>query len=86
MDRAEFTEIVRQHHDPDGTAIDGAAVVYIADKAVRGDTRVPLEERFAASAEKCTSPEAKEAHARRYETAKAMQEEINRLCEGELIR
>lgn len=81
----ELAEIVRQHHDPDGTAIGEAAVVYIADKAVRGDTRVPIGERFAASLEKCATPEAREAHARRYETAKTVREEINRLCEEELI-
>lgn len=78
-------EIVRQHHDPDGTAIDDSAVVFIADKAVRGNTRGSIEERFAASYEKCATPEAREAHARRYAAAKAIRNEINRLCEGELI-
>ena len=81
----ELSEIVRQHHDPDGTQIDEAAVVYIADKAVRGDMRCGIEERFAASLKKCATPEAREAHARRYETAMAIRNEINRLCEEELI-
>ena len=78
-------EIIRQHHDPDGTAIDEAAVVFLADKAVRGSERVGIDGRFAASAEKCTTPEARAAHARRYETAKTVRDEINRLCEEELI-
>ena len=81
----ELSEIVRQHHDPDGTQIDEAAVVYIADKAVRGDMRCGIEERFAASLKKCATPEAREAHARRCETAKAIRNEINRLCGAELI-
>ena len=81
----EIAELVRQHHDPDGTQINEAAVLYIADKAVRGDTRVPLDGRFAASLEKCTTPEAREAHARRYETARTIRNGINRLCGKELI-
>ena len=82
----ELAEIIRQHHDPDGTDINEAAVVYIADKAVRGTVRVPIGERFAASLKKCTTPEATEANLRRYEAAKAIRNEINRLCEEELIR
>ena len=81
----EIAEIVRQHHDPDGTQINEAAVVYIADKAVFGNMRVPLDKRFTASLEKCTTSEAQEAHARRYETAKAIRNEINRLCGEERI-
>ena len=76
----ELAELVRQHHDPDGTDVNEAALVFLADKTVRGSERVPIDERFAASAEKCTSPEARAAHARRYETAKAIRNEINRLC------
>ena len=82
----EIAEIVRQHHDPDDTTIDEAAVVCIADKAVRGDKRVPIDGRFAASGEKCTTPEARQAHARRYVAAKTIRNEINRLCGAELIR
>ncbi len=82
----KLAEIVRQHHDPECSGLNEAAVVYIADKAVRGARRVPLEERFAASAAKCTTPEAIGAHARRYETAKAFKDKINRLCGAELIR
>ena len=82
----EIARIVRQHHDPDGTELNEAAVVYIADKAVRGSERVSIDERFAASLEKCTTPEAVAAHDRRRGTAKTIQTEINRLCGAELIR
>ncbi len=78
-------ELVRQHHDPDSTALTEAAVVYLADKAVRGNRRVRIGERFAASALKCTTSEARAAHRRRLETAIAIQEQINRLCGAELI-
>ena len=81
-----IAEIVRQHHELEGAALDEAAVVYLADKAVRGDRRVPIDERFAASAAKCTTPEAIEAHARRYAAARKWRDEINRLCGAELIR
>lgn len=78
-------EIVRQHHDPDGTDLNEAAVVCLADKAVRGSERVSVDERFAASEKKCTTPEALAAHARRYEAAKAIRKKINSLCGAELI-
>ena len=78
-------EIVRQHNDLDAVELSEAAVVFLADKSVRGSKRVSLDERFSASLEKCTTPEAKEAHARRYAAAKALQNEINTLCTAELI-
>ena len=81
-----IAEIVRQHHELESAALDEAAVVYLADKAVRGARRVPIDERFAASAAKCTTPEAIEAHARRYAAARKWRDEINRLCGAELIR
>ena len=82
----QAAELVRQHHDPDGTEINEAAVVYIADKTLRGTARVSINERFAASREKCTTPEAAAAHARRFETARTIRDEINSLCGAELIR
>lgn len=81
----EIGELIRQHHDWEGERLDEAALVYIADKAVRGDDRVPLDDRFAASQRKCADPQALAAHARRWETAKRIQREINRLCERELL-
>ena len=80
----EIAEIVRQHHDPDTTELNEAAVVYIADKAVRGSDRVSIAERFARSLSRCETPEALAAHERRRQTAETIQNEINRLC-GEAI-
>lgn len=82
----EIAEIVRQHHDPDSTEINEAAVVYIADKAVRGSERVPIAERFDRSLLKCGTPEALAAHERRRHTAETVQNEINRLCGRTILR
>ena len=82
----EIAEIVSQHHDPDGTEINEAAIVYIADKAVRGSERVNIAERFAQSLSKCKTPEALAAHERRRQTAKTIQNEINRLCERTILQ
>jgi putative nucleotidyltransferase with HDIG domain len=81
----EPAELVRQHHDWAGEGLDEAALVYIADKAVRGDRRVPIDERFEASLAKCAGPEALAAHRRRREAAKQIQNEIKRLCGAELL-
>lgn len=82
----EVAEIVRQHHDPDSTAINEAAVVYIADKAVQGSERVSIAERFAQSLSKCKTPEALAAHERRRQAAQTIQNEINRLCGEAILR
>ena len=82
----EVAEIVRQHHDPDSTAINEAAVVYIADKAVQGSERVPIAGRFDRSLAKCQTPEARAAHERRRQTALTIQNEINRLCGEAIVR
>ena len=58
-----------------------ADILFYADKCVREDQRVSVEERFRASAAKCTTPEAKRKHAQLYQ--KTM--EIERLLE-EIIR
>ncbi len=81
----ELADIVRQHNDPDSTELNEAALVFLADKSVRGGKRVSLDERFSASLKKCTTPEAKQAHARRLAAAKALQNEINTLCNAELV-
>ena len=81
----EAAELVRQHHDPDGTALNEAALLFYADKLIRGERRVPLEERFAASLEKCHTSEALAAHARRRACAEEIQEKIIRLCGAELL-
>lgn len=71
--------LVERHHDWDGGALDERAVLYIADKCVREDRRVTLEERFAGSAARCQDAAARAAHRRRYEAALALREEINRV-------
>ena len=82
----EIAEIVRQHHDPDCKAINEAAIVYIADKAVQGSERVNIAERFAQSLSKCQTPEAFAAHEKRRQTAETIQNEINRLCGEAILR
>ena len=82
----EIADIVRQHHDPDTTELNEAAVVYIADKAVRGSERVPVAERFDGSLAKCKAPEAIDIHERRRRTAEAIRNEINRLCGATILR
>ena len=76
----EAAAIVEQHHDWDGDAMDEAAILYLADKCVKEDRRVTIEERFAQSEARCRTAEAKAAHARRLEAALRLRGEINRLC------
>ncbi len=73
-------DCVRQHHDPDSTALGEAALLYLADKAVRGGERVSVEERFAASLGKCKTPEALAAHRRRLEAAREILKNIKTVC------
>ena len=79
LDYPELAEIVRQHTEPDSDALSEAGLVFLADKLVRGETRVALEERFGASLEKCKTPEAQAAHARRFALARSLKEKIDRL-------
>jgi hypothetical protein len=81
----EAAAIVEQHHDWDGDAMDEAAILYLADKCVREDRRVSIEERFAESARRCTTPEAVAAHARRRETAIRLRDQVNALCGRVLV-
>jgi len=82
-----IAEIVRQHHDLlDPSRIDEAAVVFIADKLVRGGAPVTLRERFGESRKKCVTPEAKSAHDKRYEAAAAVAGEINRIYGKDVVR
>ena len=78
--------IVAQHHDHDGSILNEAGILYLADKCVLEDQVVPLAERFAASEGKCLTEEAKEAHARRYAAAERLREEVNALCQTEVVR
>ena len=61
--------VVEPHHGADFAEINEAAVLCYADKLLDGETPVTLEERFEKSRKKCVTPEALEAHGRRYREA-----------------
>ena len=72
----EVAGVIARHHDFGGDSLDEAALLFLADKYVRGTERVSLEERFAASAGRCTDEEARAAHERRFQTAKRLEKRI----------
>jgi len=74
----EIADLIRTHHDPDTDEICEKTIVFLADK-------LPVEERFSRSLSKCTTEEARAAHARRLEAALALKKKINSLCGKELI-
>ena len=65
--------MIALHHDFEGDSLNEAALLFLADKYIRGTERVSLEERFAASADRCTDEEARAAHERRYQAAKRLE-------------
>ena len=73
----EIAGIVRLHHRHEGKTLDAAAVLCLADGLVMEDRPCTLEERFAASAAKCATPEALKKHGER----RAAAENIKRLME-----
>lgn len=81
----EEAALVRQHNEPDEPGLSEAALVFLADKTVRGAARVSIEDRFAATRGRCRTPEAIEAHSRRLAKALALKEELHLLCGTELI-
>lgn len=81
----EAATIVEQHHDWRGDAVDEAAILYLADKCVREDRRVPIEERFASSVERCKTPEAMDAHRERLDAALRLRDTINKVCGKTLV-
>ena len=64
----EVAALIEGHHNPDdssrntATPLTAEDILYYADKRLRGDRIVTVEERFAASAVKCKTPEAREHH------------------------
>lgn len=69
----KIADIIECHHDlriEDMADIDEKLILFYADKRLRGDEKVSLEERFSASCGKCKSTEAKQMHAIRYEAAR----------------
>lgn len=68
----EVASLVRTHSDIPAECADSvceASLLFLADKTVSGDAPVTLEERFRTTLKKCTTPEALEAHARRFAQA-----------------
>ena len=82
----DAARLVERHHDHDGTTLDEAAILFLADKCVLEDRVVPLAERFSKSEAKCLTDNAKEAHARRLAAAKRLRDEINALCQTEVVQ
>ena len=76
LGHVKLAEIVRQHTEPDDTELNEATLVFYADKVMRSDKRSTLDERFAASLVRCTTPEALAAHARRRAAADKVQDQI----------
>ncbi|MGM9522298.1 MAG: histidine phosphatase family protein [Oscillospiraceae bacterium] len=64
-----LAEIISQHHDLTPGAPVEAELLYLADQLTLGTRRVTLEERYAASRKKCTTPEAVALWEARYRTA-----------------
>lgn len=71
----KIASCIRTHHDLLSGSLE-AMIVNLADKLVIENRAVTLEERFAASAAKCDTPEAKAAHERRYEEARHLHARI----------
>ena len=74
----EVADVIALHHDWEGGALNEAAVLFLADKYIQGERHVTLEERFSASAAKCETQEAREAHSRRYQTALNLEKQLVR--------
>ncbi|MBQ9661895.1 MAG: histidine phosphatase family protein [Oscillospiraceae bacterium] len=74
----EVAEVVAQHHDLASDSLDEAALLYLADKYIQGEQRVTLEERFAKSAERCSTAEARAAHERRLNQARSIEKQLCR--------
>ena len=77
--------LTERHHDLQDAGLDEAAVLFMADKLIREDRRVGLEERFAASEDRCTTAEARAAHARRLSAARKLKQRINTCCGREVV-
>ncbi|MBR5093945.1 MAG: histidine phosphatase family protein [Oscillospiraceae bacterium] len=81
----DIAGLILEHHDLKGDGMDEHAILYMADKCILEDRRVTLSERFAASESRCTTPEARAAHAARRDAAFRMRDRINELHGSTLI-
>jgi CTP:molybdopterin cytidylyltransferase MocA len=81
LDFPRVAEVVGTHTDlpPGGSGrLDESAVVYLADKLVRGDQPVSLRERFRAASQRCATSAARAAFARRRDDALAVAAMVER--------
>lgn len=75
-----IADIVESHHDYDeNSSLTESDIVWIADKMVKEDQRVDIQQRFDSSLQKCKTQEAIQNHQKRYDKAIHIQ---NQLEEG----
>ena len=78
-----LARVIEQHHDCDPLGpVNEEKLLFLADKLVREDRRVTLEERFRRAGEKCASPEAAAALERRKKAAFEIMARIGRTDTG----
>ena len=82
----EAGNIIAQHDGPCSEKISEATIVYIADKLIKEESSVTVEERYTASHKKCTTPEGMEYHRIKKQQAVETAERINKACSREVIR
>lgn len=82
----QAADLVSQHHDLRDRELDEAALLYLADKCIRGTRPVSVAERFARSRERCRTEAALSAWRTRLETARQLREQVNRLAGRQVVR
>jgi len=75
----DIAEIIREHHNITFHAFDERYLIYLADKFVKGDQIVTLEERFLTKYHEFKDTKAKEACLRRYKEAQYVYELYERM-------
>ena len=79
----EEAALIASHHDLDAKEPTlEEAVLFLADKEVLGEVVVGIQARFSASLPRCRTPEAREAHRRRWDRKKAVEAHLK----GQLVR
>lgn len=88
---ADLVELVRRHHSVDPVCADENCPVameelfFYADKRVKEDRIVTLEERFQSSFQKCNTEEAKNKHHRLYEKSTDIEKRIETITGGKRL-
>lgn len=80
----EISSWVAVHHDlacTEETGVSESVILYLADKLIREDQEVTLEERFGGSEKKCKTPEAMAKHRMRYAAALAAEKCVAKAAE-----